>query len=433
MAEACFSAEQFSCPVCLDLLSDPVAIPCGHSYCMSCITDCWNHEDLKGIYSCPQCRQTFTPRPALGKNTMLADVVEKLKKTKLRSDVHALCFAGPGDVEWIVICLHQRNIKETQRVIQDRIQQRQKHLQKLREAVKSHKLSAQTAVEDSKRIFTELIRYIERSCFKLTQLIRDQEKTAVSRAEGVLKRLEQEINDLKRRETELEQLSYTDNDIHFLQSFQSLSPPPEPTESTIVSFLCSFDGVRESVCQLRQKLQDFCQEQITKISNHNIVPKIREEFLQYSCQLTLDPNTVNKNLSLSERNRKITFTGTVQQYPDHPDRFDNFFQVLCRESVFGRCYWELEWSGGDFSFVFISVSYKNISRKGGGDECGFGCNDHSWGLYCSSSSYSFWHNNKQTIIPVKCRSSRVGVYVDHSTGTLSFYGISDKMSLIHRV
>lgn len=78
-------------------------------------------------------------------------------------------------------------------------------------------LSTQTAVEDSKRIFTELLRFIERSYFKLTKLIRDQEKTEMNRAEGVLKRLEQEIIDLKRRETELEQLSYTDNDIHFLQ------------------------------------------------------------------------------------------------------------------------------------------------------------------------------------------------------------------------
>ncbi len=73
---------------------------------------------------------------------------------------------------------------------------------------------------------------------------------------------------------------------------------------------------------------------------------------------------MNKRLRLSERNRVITGTDTVQQYPDHPDRFD-VYQVLCRESVCGRCYWELEWSGG----VDISVSYKSISRKGWGKEC----------------------------------------------------------------
>ncbi len=93
MAEARFSQDEFLCPVCLDLLKDPVTIQCGHSYFKSCITDCWDQEDEKGVYSCPQCRQTFSPRPALGKNTILAEMVEKLK-TKLQSAP-----AGAGDVQ----------------------------------------------------------------------------------------------------------------------------------------------------------------------------------------------------------------------------------------------------------------------------------------------------------------------------------------------
>ncbi|XP_016116787.1 E3 ubiquitin/ISG15 ligase TRIM25-like, partial [Sinocyclocheilus grahami] len=97
MAETRISVDQkeFLCPVCLDLLKDPVTTSCGHSYCKSCITDCWDQEDQKRVYSCPQCRQTFSPRPALARNTMLAEVVEKLKKTKLSAD----CYAGAGDVQ----------------------------------------------------------------------------------------------------------------------------------------------------------------------------------------------------------------------------------------------------------------------------------------------------------------------------------------------
>ncbi len=148
-----------------------------------------------------------------------------------------------------------------------------------------------------------------------------------------------------------------------------------------------------------------------------------------SCHLTLDPNTVNKNLLPSEENRVIKYTREEQPYPDHPDRFDGFCQVLCRERVCGRCYWEVEWSG----WVGISVSYKSISRKGWGKECEFGCNDQSWSLYCSDSSCSFWHNYKQTKLPRVSSSSRIGVYVDHSAGTLSFYSVSDTMTLIHRV
>ncbi len=101
MAEANISVEedQFKCPVCLDLLKEPVTIPCGHSYCKSCITDCWNEKDRIGIYSCPQCRQTFSPRPVLGKNVVIADMVEKLKKTRLQAAGHAVHHTGPGDVQ----------------------------------------------------------------------------------------------------------------------------------------------------------------------------------------------------------------------------------------------------------------------------------------------------------------------------------------------
>ncbi len=149
-----------------------------------------------------------------------------------------------------------------------------------------------------------------------------------------------------------------------------------------------------------------------------------------SHQFTLDLNTVNKHLRLSENNRVITRTRTDQSYPDHPDRFDVYRQVLCRESVSGRCYWELEWSG---THVFISVSYKSISRKGSGNECMFGNNDQPWSLICSPSSYSFRHNNIQTVIPVESTSRRIGVFVDHGAGTLSFYSVSDTMNLIHTV
>ncbi|KAF4114084.1 tripartite motif-containing protein 16-like [Onychostoma macrolepis] len=159
----------------------------------------------------------------------------------------------------------------------------------------------------------------------------------------------------------------------------------------------------------------------------NIVPRTRNHFLQYSHQFTLDLNTAHKLLRLSESNRVVTYSNTVQPYPDHPDRFDVWEQVLCRESVCGHCYWELEWSGR----VYISVSYKSISRKEQGYECVFGRNDQSWSLFCSPSSYSFRHNNIEIELPVVSRCHRIGVYVDHRAGTLSFYSVSHTMSLIH--
>ncbi|XP_056619721.1 tripartite motif-containing protein 29-like [Triplophysa dalaica] len=176
----------------------------------------------------------------------------------------------------------QSQFGETKNKVQQQIQKKQKDLQKIKDVVESHKRCAQTAVEDCEMMFTELISSIERRRSEVTQLIRDQETAAVSSAEGLLERLKQEIDDLRRRDAELEKLLHTQHHIHLLQSFQSLSAPPESPDDISGTFLFSFDAVRESVRQLRDKLQDFCTQHMRKISDTHIntVPRIRDDFLQ---------------------------------------------------------------------------------------------------------------------------------------------------------
>ncbi|MEQ2166921.1 hypothetical protein GOODEAATRI_033493, partial [Goodea atripinnis] len=144
-----------------------------------------------------------------------------------------------------------------------------------------------------------------------------------------------------------------------------------------------------------------------------------------SCQLTIDTNTVNRNLQLSEDNRKVTWFKKPQSYPDHPDRFD-VPQLLCSNGLTGRCYWEVEWRGG----VYISVSYRGIGRTRLINECLFGSNDQSWSLSCTVGGYSALHNNSETAISSSSISNRVAVYVDCPAGILSFYRVSSD-SLIH--
>ncbi|XP_066518058.1 NACHT, LRR and PYD domains-containing protein 12-like isoform X2 [Hoplias malabaricus] len=159
--------------------------------------------------------------------------------------------------------------------------------------------------------------------------------------------------------------------------------------------------------------------------------RIKPGMKKYDCELTLDPNTVNTRLSLSEGNRKVECVGERQFYPDHPERFSYWQQLLCRESLTGRCYWETEWSG--VLGVGISVAYKSIRRKGDSVDCWFGANEKSWSLFCSNNRYSVRHNENRTDLPPPpSRSKRVGVYVDCPAGTLSFYSIStDTHTLTH--
>ncbi|XP_058865721.1 tripartite motif-containing protein 16-like isoform X1 [Acipenser ruthenus] len=530
MAEAniLVGEDHFSCPVCLDILKNPVAIPCGHSYCMGCIKNCWDQTDHIGIYSCPECRETFTPRPVLRRNTMLAEVVEKLKKTGLKPPP-AQNYARLGDVrcdfctgrkfkavkscltclasycethvkphyeaaafkrhklvdatgnldqklcaehqkmldgfcrtDQMCICwlcadkkhkshdtvsadtertAKQKQLRETQAELQQRILERLKELGELKQAVHLLKSTAQTEIKESKMIFTALIRSIKRVRAEVLVLIEANEKASVNQAEGLIKRLEQEIDALRRRNAELKQLSETEDHIHFLQNFQALCAPPVTGDlpSVTVNPNISSGTMRKVVAELKEHIEDFCKGELSKMTKtvnevavyslQDPEPRTRAEFLKYSRHLTLDPNTAHRKLHLSDGNRKVTRSTQAQRYPDHPERFDRWTQVLCRESLSGtRCYWEVEWSGGD---AFIGVTYKGINRKGGQYACVLGRNDISCSLYCSDSIYTARHNNKKIEIIAPYRR-RIGVYLDFTAASLSFYGVSgDSMMFLH--
>ncbi|CAL8307631.1 unnamed protein product [Arctogadus glacialis] len=152
---------------------------------------------------------------------------------------------------------------------------------------------------------------------------------------------------------------------------------------------------------------------------HGGVWRLKPALKKYACELTLDPNTAYRQLSLSEDHRKVEVSGWEQSYPDHPERFKSQYQVLCREALTGRCYWEVEWKGE----VQIAVTHRGISRRGWGDS--LSGNNRSWSLYCDAGDYTAWHNDIKTDIRVRpAGSTRVGVYLDRPAGSLSFYRVS---------
>ncbi|XP_060927633.1 tripartite motif-containing protein 16-like [Limanda limanda] len=522
--------ERFCCSICLDLLKDPVTTGCGHSYCKSCINTHWDKGEERGSYSCPQCRETFTPRPVLEKNTMLADLVEELKKTGLQAAPADHCYAGPEDVACDVCtgrklkalksCLNclasycekhlqlhlqsaalkkhklvepseklqeiicsrhdevmkmfcrtdqqcicylcsvdehkdhdtvtaaaerterQRELELRRQTIQQRVQDTEKDVKLLQQEEEAVNGSADKAVEDSEEIFTEMIRLLEKRSSDVEQQIRSQQETEVSRVRELQERLEQEITELKRKDHELKQLSDTEDHNQFLHNYPSLSPLCESTHSSSIRIrpLRYFEDVRAAVSQVRGRLQDILSETQRKIlqivSQVDVLlpqpePQTRADFLKYSQENTLDPNTAYKLLLLSEGNRKVRVMNKDQSYSNHPDRFTDWRQVLSRESLTGRCYWEVKVGGGRGG-VDVAVTYKNVTRAGNSHECLFGYNDKSWSLTCVGNNYNFYYNSIMTPVSGPL-SSRVGVYLDHSAGVLSFYRVSHTMTLLHRV
>ncbi|KAM9307350.1 uncharacterized protein KZ484_000694 isoform 2-T5 [Pholidichthys leucotaenia] len=163
--------------------------------------------------------------------------------------------------------------------------------------------------------------------------------------------------------------------------------------------------------------------------DHGGQQRLKPGVRKYFCQLELDTNSVNKGLKLSDNNRKVTRAIEDQNYPDHPDRFDFWAQLLCRNDLTGRCYWEVEWRGD----VKITVSYRGIRRNGNGDDSRFGWNNQSWSLTCSDDDgYYVRHNKIRTSISSSSVSTRVAVYVDCPAGLLAFYRVSsDTMIHLH--
>ncbi|XP_056448321.1 NACHT, LRR and PYD domains-containing protein 12-like [Gadus chalcogrammus] len=154
---------------------------------------------------------------------------------------------------------------------------------------------------------------------------------------------------------------------------------------------------------------------------HSGVWRLKPVPQRYVFKLTLDPKTAHRRLSLSEGNRTVTVVVVDQSYPDHPERFDFWPQVLGREVLTGRCYWEVERKGR----VDIGVTYRGITRRGDIDGSWFGKNNKSWSLVCTDGRNSAWYNDIETVLPLPpAGSTRVGVYLDRPAGSLSFYSVS---------
>ncbi|KAK0135346.1 Tripartite motif-containing protein 16 [Merluccius polli] len=304
--------------------------------------------------------------------------------------------------------------------VQQMIQERKRKIREINDTVQRSKADADRQIADGEQVLNALMSCIEEQRDDFNQTVKEKLKSTEKQAKGLIKQLEQEIEDLTNRSSEVKQLTHTEDHLDFLQSFRSMKDPPTRDWTTVEVCPPSYVGtLRRSLDQLEETLS----MEMKKVPDPD------------ACELTLDPNTAWRCLSLSEDHRKVMWVEEDQSYPDHPERFDSLSQVLCRESLTGRCYWEVERRGA----VSIGVTYRGITRRGVGDDSRLGKNNKSWRLDCFDDRYGARYSGSNPVIRLRpSGSTRVGVYLDRPAGSLSFYrvspgvgGSSDTLTLIH--
>nr|XP_043872887.1 E3 ubiquitin/ISG15 ligase TRIM25-like [Solea senegalensis] len=437
-ADHCYAgAEDVACDVCTGrkLKALKSCLVCLASYC---------EEHLQPHHQAPAFKKHKLVEPSKNLQKNICPCHDKMMDLFCRTDQQCICSLCSVDehkdhdtVSVAAERTHkQRELDLSREEVQQRLQDIDRDVKVLQQERKTLTLSADKAVKDTDESFTEISRLLQRRSSDVKQQIRSKLETEGRRVTDAEEKLQQEITELKKREAELKQLSLTHDHNQFLLNYHSLSAL-SPSLSTIhVRPLRHFEDVTEAVAKVRGQLQDVLTETWKYISlavaEVDVLltepePETRAESFKYSQEIKLDPNTAHTELLLSEGNRKVTVTYEDQSYSHHTDRFTDYLQVLSKESLTG-CYWEVEWTGR--GGVYVAVTYKNISRSG--PESLFGNNNKSWGLVCDQNSCQFGHNRIWTDVS-DVTVSRVGVYLDHRAGLLSFYRVSDTMTLLHRV
>uniref|UniRef100_A0A3B3HHM4 Si:dkey-46i9.6 n=1 Tax=Oryzias latipes TaxID=8090 RepID=A0A3B3HHM4_ORYLA len=473
------SEEQVHCSICLDVFTNPVSIPCGHNFCQNCILGYWKTSPL---YQCPMCKKSFYKRPDISVNTVLREIAEQFKQIRVKSmeEKEVLCDVCLGEgrpkaVKSCLVCLssyceehlnshaarftkhklmepvanmedrmcpkHERllelfckkdqtcvcvlctetdhrahytvpverewtekkaQLKRTGIDVQQMIQDRVTKVEEIKLSLELNKASAKKEMDESMQVFSELVRSIQRAQAELVVAIEEKQRQTERRAQGLISELEQEISELKRRNADLENVARTDH-IHFLQSFPALCTPPSVkdwSETSVPTDTC-VGMIRRTVCHLEATLTEM-------------IDKLLE-----NVDVTLDPDTANPWLQLSQDRRQVRHLGAWQDLPDHPDRFDTVVIVLGREGfTSGRHYWEVQ--VGDKDDWYIGVARSSVNRKG---RISVSTTQGYWALALKKGQGYRVSTAPALQLSLESKPKRVGVYVDYEEGQVSFYDV----------
>ncbi|XP_068579338.1 E3 ubiquitin-protein ligase TRIM39-like [Cebidichthys violaceus] len=502
-ASCLLTEDQFLCSICLDVFTDPVAIPCGHNFCKTCITEHWN---INVQSQCPNCKEVYNTRPKLRVNTFISEMADQFRQSapqKASSSSSEQQAAKPGEVpcdvctgiklkalKTCLVCLvsycethlephlttsglkrHQlidpvENLEgrmctkhhkllelfcktdqmcvcmlctisehkthdvvplkegyegkkaELEDEIQQMIQKRRLKIQEIKHSVELSEEDADREIADGVQVFTALKESVERSQAELIYTIKEKQRKTEKQAEGFIKELEQEISELKKRSTEVVQLSRSEDHLDILQNFTTLNTAPPTKNWTRVNTRPLHEGnVRKALNQL--------EETISEEVKHLLEAELKR-IQQSAVDVTLDHDTAHPNLILSDDGKQVKLGDVKKNLPDNPERFDLHTNVLTKQSFSsGRFYYEVQVKGK--TDWYLGVARESINRKGritATPQLGY------WIICLRNENEYKACADPSVLLSLKSQPQKVGVFVDYEEGLVSFYDV-DAAALIY--
>ncbi|XP_059191605.1 E3 ubiquitin-protein ligase TRIM21-like [Centropristis striata] len=416
-------------------VSKPGEVPC----------DVCTGTKLRALKSCLVCLESYCEthlqphltKPGL-KRHQLIDPVENLegrmcpKHDKLlelfcktdQTCVCMLCTISDHKIHDVVPLKEEYEGKkaelgETDAEIQQMIQKRRLKIEEIKHSVELSKEDADRETADGVQVFTTLKESVERSQAELIDAIKEKQRKTEKQAEGFIKELGQEIFELKKRHTEVEQLSQSEDHLHLLQSCTSLNAAPPTRDWTGVTVCPSSYGgtVRRALSQLEETLS----KQMNKLFEAEL-----KRVQQSAVDLILDPDTAHPNLILSDDGKQVKNGDVGKNLPDNPERFDSCPCVLAKQSFSsGRFYYEVQVEGKtDWDF---GVARESINRKG---QITLNPQNGYWTIWLRNENEYDACADYLVPLSLKFRPEKVGVFVDYEEGLVSFYDV-DGAALIY--